>query len=860
MRAHLASLVEEFRSNGDEIAVVMHRGVRRHATTYEQLAQIAGRFSAELTRRGIAPGERIVIWAQNSAEWIGVFFGCLLRGVLAVPLDAAGSASFAQNVIQEVTPRLIVADPERGNSIETKIPLFNMAELGQLLPPAPDFTVDLGVKDDTPFQIIFTSGTTSEPKGIVHTHRNILANLRPIENEICKYRPYERLVHPLRFLHTLPFSHVFGQFMGLWIPAILSAEVHLVDVIESQRTVSLIQRQHINVLIAVPRILGILHTYLAASHLVSPADVDAASKLSIWARWWRFRAVHRAFGWRFWAVISGGAPLPADLELFWNGLGFALIQGYGMTETAALVTLNHPFRIGRGTIGRSLAGSSVKLSETGELMVKGDMVANATWQHGELRKNAVDWLATGDLATQDPSGEFRFIGRKGEAIVTSSGLKIFPVDLESAMIEQPGVRDCAVVPCNFAAGPEPVCILIFEGSDSDLQNAVSRANVRLAPYQQIRRVLRWPQLAFPYTSTGKLIKRQVADWASRILRGERSSASAAADPIQSLISSITGEPTASPDSRLRLSEDLHLDSLGRMQLASMLEQTTGIPVSDAEISKAETIGDLRGMLSIARSTIPTPSETSVIAQLPPQAASLQMPAVSPPPFKNRFPRWPWLFPFNFFRTLFLETVVRPLVGTLLAPRITAPANLPPGPMLIVANHVSVLDSPIILYALPFRLRRRIAIAMSGELLNELRSGRMPRPLGRLLGPLAYLLTTALFNVFPMPRLQGFRESFGHAGEAIDRNYSVLLFPEGTRSATGKLAPFRGGIGLLAMQAEVPVLPVALVGLEQISPRRNRWFRSGALQVNIGIPIVWKAHRSASEWTEILENCVRELHG
>lgn len=860
MRAHLASLVDDFRNNGDEIAVVMHSGVRRHPTTYEQLAQLAGRFSAELARRGIAPGERVVLWTENSSDWIGVFFGCVLRGVLVVPLDAAGSASFAQNVIREVSPRLIVTDPEHGGSLATELPLLHVAELHRILPPTPDFTVAPAVKDDTPFQIIFTSGTTSEPKGIVHTHRNILANLKPIESEIRKYSRYERLFHPLRFVHTLPFSHVFGQFMGLWISAILSAEVHLVDVIDSQRMVQLIRRERINVLIAVPRILGLLQSSLMRSGLISTTDFETASTLSAWARWWRFRAVHRAFGWRFWAVISGGAPLPGDLELFWNRLGFALVQGYGMTETAALVTLNHPFRIGRGTIGKALAGSSVKLSDTGELMVKGDMVASGTWQQGRLQTHAVDWFATGDLAQQTPSGEFRFTGRKGETIVTSSGLKIFPIDLETAMMEQQGVRACAVVPCSFAFGPEPVCIVIFGGNDTELQETVTGANSRLAPYQQIRRILRWPQVSFPYTATGKVLKRQIAEWACATLKGESSPVDAPADPLLALISTLVGERTASADDRFRLSEDLHLDSLARMQLASMLEQATGSPVSDSEISNAETVGDLRRVLGLSQATSPGPL-APVIAPpaLPPQPALGTQPE-RPQGIKNRYPLWPWWYPLQLVRALFVEAVLRPLVGLLLAPRIISPARLPPGPMLIVANHVSILDAPLILYALPFWLRRRITIAMSGELLGELRSGRKPRILGSLLGPLAHLLATALFNVFPLPRLQGFRESFAHAGNALDRNYSVLIFPEGERSTTGQIASFRGGTGLLAMQAEVSVLPIALVGLEQISSGRRRWFRSGVLRVNIGEPMGWTASRSASEWTGMIERSVRELHG
>lgn len=857
MRDHLASLVEDFRSNGTETAVVMHHGVRRYPTTYDQLAQLAGRFSAELTRQSIAPGERIVLWAENSAEWIGAFFGCVLRGVLAVPLDAAGSAVFAQKVLLEVSPRLVVTDAERGRSLATELPLLDIADLDRCLPQIPDFTVSPAVKKDAPIQIIFTSGTTSEPKGIVHTHRNILANLQPIEEEILKYSRYERLVHPLRFLHTLPFSHVFGQFMGLWIPAILSAEVHLVDVTEAQRMVSLIRRDQINALVAVPRIIGILQNYLQTSGLVPLTTYDPKSRLSAWRRWWRSRAVHRAFGWRFWAIISGGAPLAADLELFWNRLGFALIQGYGMTETAALVTLNHPFRTGRGTIGKALPGSSVKLSDTGELMIKGDMVASRTWQQGSLQEHAVDWLATGDLAQQNPSGEFRFIGRKGETIVTASGLKIFPVDLEAAMMEQQGVRDCAVVSCPFASGPEPVCVVIFDGSDTDLQESVTRANSRLATFQQIRQVLRWPLVSFPYTPTGKVLKREITEWACRVIQGEDSSAVAPADSLLRIVSALTGESTLAGGDHLRLLQDLHLDSLGRMQLASIIERETGALVTDSDVSKVETIGDLRRIISQSHQT--TPSASSITSKLDSQRVASKTPRVTPQTYSDRFPYWPWFYCVNMVRSVFIEAVVRPLVGILLAPRVTAPAQLAPAPMLIVSNHVSILDVPLILYALPFGMRHRIAIAMSGELLGELRYGQRPPILGRFLGPAAYLLTTMLFNVFPLPRLQGFRESFVHAGEALDRDYSVIIFPEGTRSTTGQIGTFRGGTGLLAMQAEVAVLPVAVVGLEQINSGKAPWFRPGVLQVNVGAPIAWTADRSAPDWTSILERAVRQLH-
>ena len=259
---------------------------------------------------------------------------------------------------------------------------LRLRSCGRTLPREPEFAVDAAVTLDAPFQIVFTSGTTSEPKGIVHTHRNVLVSLEPIESEIAKYRRYERIFHPLRFMHTLPLSHVFGQFMGLWIPAVLGAELHFEAQLEPSRMVEALKRERINVLIAVPRVMALLRAHLLSEDASLATDVERVAGLPAWKRWWKLRRVHRKLGWRFWALICGGATLPGELESFWRAVGVAVIQGYGMTETAALVTLNHPFKIGHGTLGKPLPGREVKIGEGGEVLVRGAMVSGATWQGG----------------------------------------------------------------------------------------------------------------------------------------------------------------------------------------------------------------------------------------------------------------------------------------------------------------------------------------------------------------------------------------------------------------------------------------------------------------------------------------------
>jgi long-chain acyl-CoA synthetase len=837
MRANLATFLDDFRRHGNATALVAYRGNRRLVSTWAELAALADRFAAELVRRQIPMGERVVLRGRNGLEWMAAFFGCLQRGVVAVPLDPAGAEDFAQRVIANTRPRLVAGDEELLRDLPGDAPALAFEAFAASLPQSPIANLrEPALTLDSPFQILFTSGTTAEPKGIVHTHRNVLASLDPIEREFPKYLRYERIFHPIRFLHTLPLSHVFGQFMALWIPPLMAAEVHFETRLQAQRLMETIRRERISVVCSVPRVLDLLRSHLLAADPALPRALEAAAGEKVWTRWWRFRKIHRLFGYKFWAFVCGGASLPSELENFWNTLGFALVQGYGMTETSALITLNHPFRPGRGTIGKVLPGRDVRITDEGEILVRGDMVSGATWQQGAMQRNAGDWLATGDLAQRDEQGQLRFVGRKSQTIVTPSGLNVHPEDVEAALGAQPGVQACAVVPLLTAGGTEPVAVLVFRGSREEAQQAIVAANRQLADYQQIRQWRQWPELDLPRTSTGKVRRPKVTEWVNA--QPSENGAGSHADPLLALILSISHAAAPNGNDASRLSEDLGLDSLGRVQLQAEVEQRLGLTVDDEALERAVTLGDLRRELGLggpaadAGAPVPPPASSGAAATRPAHLVTDHREAGE----DDLYLRWPWSAPMRLVRNAFIELISQPLVWILAAPRVERPAHLRPGrPVLLIANHVSAYDVSLIQYALPGPMRRRIAAAMAANMLRDWRHRRNLLPGLNWLAPVTWLLVTSLFNAFPLPRSAGFRRSFQHAGQALDRGFNVLVFPEGHRTVSG-LQPFRPGIGLLVRESGTPVMPVALVGLSELKAKGKGWFRSGRLTVRVGEPI------------------------
>lgn len=873
------SLIEYLKRHsrhGGDVAYIDRRGgYRTTRSTYHEVAGLAAQAARELELRGVAPGDRVLIWGQNSAEWVAVFLGCVLRGAIAVPMDREATNDFAGRVVQQVGAKLVVASLEHSTSLLAR-PVLVLDSLREAVASHSGEPYDSPLLDrGTTAQIIFTSGTTAEPKGVVITHGNILANLEPLEGAMQPYLKWERIFHPLRFLDLVPLSHVFGQFLGMWIPPLLGATVIFQDSLSPGEVISTIKRERASVLVSVPRVLQALQHKIESDFELQGdsaafrREFDAAAKEKFLRRMWRFREVHRRFSWKFWAVISGGATLDAATELFWGRIGYAAIQGYGLTETTSLVTVNHPFRLGKGSIGKVLAGREVKLDPSGEILVRGENIASGYWQGGnatpmESSVQIADareggWFRTGDLGELDAKGNLYFKGRKKDVIVTPAGMNVYPEDVEAALRREREIKDCVVIGLARGGNAEPFAVLLLnetrrsEASDESgetfgkveaiASQAVAHANASLAEYQRVHQWLIWPEADFPRTSTGKPKTAEIRAAVEARMRtaatsADTSSAESAAPGagggIRELVQRVRGSAASDEiGSQAKLEEDLDLTSLDRVELLGAIEDRYQVDLNETAFTGAKTIGELE----------------TIVRQAAPEHSGFV------------FPRWPQRWPVTWIRTLVYYLLTWPATHLMAHPRVFGRENLRgiKGPLLVICNHVIYLDVGFVLAALPWRFRNRLAVAMGGERLAEMR--RPPQEwffLRRWLSQLNYFLVTALFNVFPLPKSSGFRESFRFAGDLADRGWNILIFPEGGQTPDGRLQTFRAGIGILANNLKLPVVPMRIDGAYEIREAHSRFNRPGRIQIHIGKPVEFPAASDPQQVARELENRVAGL--
>jgi long-chain acyl-CoA synthetase len=809
--------------------LVYDDGYRRRSHTYAEVGRAACGFAAKLGAVGLRKGDKVVFWGENRPEWIACYWGCLIAGIIVVPIDYRSTPDLLARVRHLVDARVILVGDDVASCPEGTdlggAERWLFADLDwHAGGPMPDVPV---TRDDI-IQIIFTSGATADPKGVIIRHRNVMANIVPVEREVEKYRHYGRPFRPIRFLNLLPLSHMFGQSMATNIPPMVRGTVIFTRSFNPHDIVRLIRSRRISVLVCVPKILDVLR-----DHVVStiPGIADAPPDgLSIPGRWWRYRRLHSALGFKFWAFVVGAAPLPPDVEEFWRARGFAVIQGYGLTETAPIVTLNHPFRTSKGSVGTPIGGVEIKIADDGEILVRGENVTSGYFGQTVRIYDKEGWLHTGDVGERDAEGRVFIKGRKKEMIVTPEGLNVFPEDVERVLNDLPGVRDSAVVGVS-EAGQERVHAVLLVADGTGRDEVIRGANSRLQDHQRIRSASEWPGPELPRTEgTRKLKRAQIREW---VRSGAQPVALTQGDTVESLIARFARGRDISGATTL---EELGLSSLERVELMVALEDRFQTRIDESRFSEAASVGEL----------------TKLIAEPAPAPDLADEPV--------EFPSWNRTLPARIVRRLSLGTWILPLARVFAHIRASGLEHLRDldGPVIFASNHQSHMDVPVILAALPGRWRAQVAPAMLKEFFKAHFYRHEHTWRQWFTNSLNYYNATLYFNAFPIPQREaGARHTLKYIGDLVSGGWSILIFPEGVRADTGDIKPFRGGVGMIASRLDVPVVPVRLDGVDRVLHPRWKFPKSGPVRVAFGAPMRLRGDDYAA-LAEQVERAVRAL--
>jgi long-chain acyl-CoA synthetase len=818
----LLDVLAEIRRLGSREALRFYNGFRTTKLTYGELYGRIGACAAHFDRAGLRKGDRILIWGENRPEWVSVFWAAIARGIEVVPVDFHSSPELVRRIQTQVCARLlVVGDAVDAGSLDS--PRLSFGEI-QALPANEGFACSTILPDDV-VEIVYTSGTTGEPIGVVHRHKNICANLTPIQTEMRKYERLARPFQPVRILDLLPLSHLFGQSLGVLIPPLLGGAAVFMLELSAGPIIETIRRERVSVLVSVPKLLSNLEHEVERKFHPSAVIPKLTGIPGIIERWWRFRRIHRAVGFKFWAFIVGGAEVSAPVESFWARLGFLVIQGYGLTEASPVVALNHPFNARSGSIGKPIAGQEVKIAPDGEILVRGASVITEFLGAGGRAGEVVEdgWLHTGDIGELDAEGRLYYKGRKKEIIVTAEGLNVYPQDVEAALNSLPQVKDSTVVAARRNGEEQVHAALILRDTSRDPAELVAEANRRLESHQRIGSWSVWPDEDFPRTPSTMKVKR--GEVARRIAQGGQRPAS---QPIESILARLRAHGTQS-------GEELGISSLERVELLSELESQYGVELDENRFAEISTESELRNWLREAEEGPQT------------KGAGL--------------PRWTRNPLMRALRWVALEAAVLPafrMLATVEAGGVENLAGLQP-PVLIAANHQSYLDTIAILAALPRRWRHRVAPAMSQDFFRAWFERRGHTFMDKVKSGLQYYLISALVNAYPLPqRMAGVRRALKYTGELVDEDYCPLVFPEGAHTADGKLQPFKTGIGLMAVRLGVPVVPVHLKGMFDIYSIHHEWPQPGVVKVTIGAPLDLSQEHNEERATRAVEEAITRM--
>lgn len=824
----IADIIDSFKHRTKD-AIIYKTGYRTFKLSYKDLYKNVLKTVHFLESLGIKKGDAILVWAYNSPNWSTLFLACAYKGVIIVPIDARAMPEFVEKIHKTVHAKALfhaayAPAPETGGK---KIILDYLDKFIKEF-EVKDFNSP--VSENDLLEIVYTSGTTADPKGVMLTHKNLIANITAVIKVV-------NITSENTFLSLLPLTHLFEQNPGFLAPLSLGCTIVYIQGIRPNLIFKTLKEERITNIILVPRLLKLfadgIKREFANKGLTNLFNRLLMIDSSLISKKVLFYPVHKKFGMHFQYFVSGGAPLPEELDDFWDRMGFTILQGYGLTETSPVLTVNSLEKKRIGSVGKALPEIVLKTNADGEVYAKGDNVTMGYYQKEKETKALFDdgWMKTGDIGEIDNDGYLFLKGRRKDMIVTAAGVNVYPEDIELELLKQPEIKDVCVLGLPTENGEEVHAEIILK-QKTDLRTLVEKVNAMLNESQKITSFSEWEKDDFPRTTTMKIQKRFVLAAIQERKHTKADQSNANTPKLYTLIARINGiDPKlVKPESVLSL--DLKLTSINRVELVSLIEQDFNVDIDEEEITADTTVADVEKMVK----------DRNRIEE------------------KNLFHRWLLWWPVRAIRYIHNVLVMDTLVRIFCIRTVNGLENLKDlqQPVIFISNHTSYLDVPNILMSLPFDLRNRIAAAAHREYFDVPKNDIFKR----ILFGFYYFHGSVFTNIYVFPRIKGFKKSLEYTGELLDKKWSILFFPEGKHSLDGKMLEFQTGIGWLIKEMRVPVVPVKLEGMNKILPGdfgdKLDFPKRGNVSITFGKPVEPDYTKSIPEITKELQDLIAKM--
>ncbi|HZL19463.1 MAG TPA: AMP-binding protein, partial [Polyangia bacterium] len=835
------------------VALRIERGKREQIYTYADLRELAGRVGVFLLGAGVAAGERVMLCAKNSPEWSMAYFGVLKAGGTVVPVDHESKVAELVNVARaSAAVGLVLGDElndKYGEAIaralgEAGLPakIWSFAEIFAL----PELAVERErsaalIRRNSPdalASLIFTSGTTGNPKGVMLTHRNFTFMVSEL-SKIFEFGVNDGM------LSVLPLHHTFEFATGLLVPLAHGAQVTYLSELTGDAISSTLKQGRVTAIVGVPALWDLLRRRLfqrfadksplleGFMKVLAAANFELRSRTGLDLGILIFLPVHEGFGGRIRYLISGGSALPTDVMKAFYGMGFNFFEGYGLTETAPVLTVTSPKEKPiAGSVGRPLPGIEVQIAEpdansgVGEVIARGRNVMAGYWENAEATADAIrdGWFHTGDLGRFDAKGNLYLVGRSKDVIVDSNGKNVYPDEIEDLYGESAFIKELSVVGVPDGTGEQVACAVVPDLEhdpslsrpevEAKIEEHFRKVSADLAIWKRVRGVHFWTG-DLPKTSLRKVKRRDVSAEIARLRRKTEETKGALAVAtgdrgqvswLLETIATVTGRRRADVQLGSRFGE-LGFDSLMYAELSSALENAGATLPDSVDVTTIGTVAELHELLS--RGPIAAARERAARAASGDDDGDIHVPSSVSSAGKRGL---------ALAQRLFYERV--------LVTRVKGESHIPQHTSFIVAaNHCSHLDMGAI----------KVALGDAGKALASMAAadyffrGRYRR---------AYF--KHFTNLVPMERSGSIRKSMDTTHEVLRRGRSMVVFPEGTRSVSGQLADFLPSLGYLALRAEVGILPAHIAGSFESLPKGAALPRARELTVSFGpfLPSDW----------------------